>query len=490
MKSHDAIYKQTIVQVVFCLKNSEFNVCLLQPPVTFENIILSLPFYLASDDFICRPHLRTAVFFKQSNRMAEFPWNKVFDLKENEIVLETFTRLSMTSFQFGCYSFKAFDEATATRKQKIVNNLKKINSKCSRIGLLLMVLLAIAFAVFDAEDLAATARSLQDAMSFFLFGFKAALTVTQKKKILAIFEKLKSISQQRLGANEKYKVKRCLDSYHRVMLIYAGSFALGQIAALGLVALFAINGTKHFPMNYWFPFNEFNDRYYLLAMFFIDWNMWNIMFLVFGADSLLFALMTFASLEFDALSVDLKESVHQKTTGGIKTWIERHNTLMNVVDEIQSIYGIDFLLNVRTVAIVLCMSVFLLTTTTTDLVTLLFNIAYVAILTARTFLLCNFGQKLIDSSSALSDEAYDCEWEELPGKDSKKTILMILQRAQRSKQLTAMAFAEISHETFTTVNISRISIILIYLLVVTDFGEHLVVFQPSANSTPETLSLL
>ena len=71
----------------------------------------------------------------------------------------------------------------------------------------------------------------------------------------------------------------------------------------------------------------------------------------------------------------------------------------------------------------------------------------------QTCVLCyySYGQKLMDSSVGVADEIYGCDWTDLDDNEFKKQMITVIIRAQKPMRLTAMGFADISLETFTTV---------------------------------------
>lgn len=62
---------------------------------------------------------------------------------------------------------------------------------------------------------------------------------------------------------------------------------------------------------------------------------------------------------------------------------------------------------------------------------------------AQAFLLCAFGQDLIDSSLAVSDAVFESDWNNFEDVKLKKSLMMIMIRAQKPMRLTAMNFVTI-----------------------------------------------
>ena len=45
---------------------------------------------------------------------------------------------------------------------------------------------------------------------------------------------------------------------------------------------------------------------------------------------------------------------------------------------------------------------------------------------SQIWLLCSYGQKLIDSSSAVADEIYGCDWTDLDNNELKKQMIIVM----------------------------------------------------------------
>lgn len=111
-----------------------------------------------------------------------------------------------------------------------------------------------------------------------------------------------------------------------------------------------------------------------------------------------------------------------------------------------------FLYTFITGSILMCLILFHFLTTKVTVFTALIDIIYLETIVTQTWLLCFYGQKLIDSSSGVADAIYDSDWTEVDDCYFKKQIVLILIRSQRPKRLSAMGFADISLETFAAVS--------------------------------------
>ena len=101
----------------------------------------------------------------------------------------------------------------------------------------------------------------------------------------------------------------------------------------------------------------------------------------------------------------------------------------------------------------MCFIAFELSLASAKVATYAYYMPFLCMTVGLIFLLCVFGQKLIDSSEAVAEGIYDSGWEDFDEHAFKKQFILILLRAQKAKKFTAMNFATISLPSFTTVSL-------------------------------------
>ncbi|XP_030242608.1 odorant receptor 85f [Drosophila navojoa] len=129
--------------------------------------------------------------------------------------------------------------------------------------------------------------------------------------------------------------------------------------------------------------------------------------------------------------------------------VNRHNDLLELQEEINGIFGSSLLLSLLTTAGVFCtVAVY------TQIQGLnLEGITYVVfMLTASSlvYLVCYYGEKVKSLSTYITNAAYNHNWSDAPP-DYKKSLLIIIARAQRPAELTAMGYLPVSLDTFKQV---------------------------------------
>ncbi|CRK97269.1 CLUMA_CG010665, isoform A [Clunio marinus] len=243
--------------------------------------------------------------------------------------------------------------------------------------------------------------------------------------------------------------KENLKEYLRFITTYV-IVMVGVMAPIGFPMIqFLINGTISFQINHWTPYDSHAPENFLpTSLFLFLFAIYTIIYMM-GTDSLLYALMTVVAMEFNILKIDftqLKFLTDDERNKKINELIATHNKLLELADDLQSIYGFFLLYNFLTSSLMMCFLAFQISTGGD----IGFYASTIAMVGGQVLLLCFYGQKILDSSSDVASGVYECGWEEFKDKSLKKKLLLVMMRAQNSKKLTAMGFVDISLPTFTT----------------------------------------
>lgn len=217
---------------------------------------------------------------------------------------------------------------------------------------------------------------------------------------------------------------------------------------------FLITGNLKMIANFWFPFDIFTPRNFFSVLLWIDFCAWTHTTYMLGVDSLLFALISLLTMEYDILRadfVDLKLTPAVDRTKKLKSLVERHNTLFGISEKLQRIYEAFFLASFVSSSLTLCYAAFMMSYSS-DSQVFVMNGCLVIMTICPVLLLCYFSQKASDSSFAIADEIYDCEWEEFEDNRFVKQLILVFVRAQKPIQLSAMGFFTMNLESFTTVS--------------------------------------
>lgn len=378
---------------------------------------------------------------------------KMFNPPEDKITFESFIKFSLFLFRLIFFEFNS-DIENASVKVKIVRNLKAAYFKLVIVSSFAATGSLFAYAVFSSTDFFDALKSIQDVLTMSMISLRTVVTFLNKDDIWEICQELKAMYETHRNENVKYGVKKHLDWYHFLNKIYAGTFVATSSSVIFPLFPFLISGTMKPAIDYWFPFDVSQPETFPIALFFADWITYSCSVALIATDTMLYALISVIALEFDVLRLDLmnlKFVSENERRKNIQDLTDRHNKLHNLSEKLQSIYGINFWFNFVVSSIIMCLLMFQLSTAI-GLATYMFYISYFSLMSGQILLMCLFGQKLIDSSLAVADGAYNCGWEEFADETFKKQIVLIVRRAQKPQRLTALKFADISLQTFTTVS--------------------------------------
>ena len=351
--------------------------------------------------------------------MAAFYKLRIFQLSEDEINLRSFTQFSKLIFRLIFFYFEPLSE-NSTLKENFLHFVRKFHVQlfmfCSWIGVALM----LTRTVVTIDDFVTSSRSFLDACASSFIAMKMLTSFFRRENFNEFFREIEALIDLHDDQKRKRKVKKYLDNYNWTMQV------------------FAVN--------------------YLYAYAWVVWLGWNDMFALFGTDIMFFALTTVIAMKFDLLVDDIKSLLSWKTerARNIKLLIDHHNQLLDLSDKLQKIYSTNILSSFVVSSIVIGFTAFQLSTTVNNFDTFAFYAPYMCMMLGHILLLCFYSQKLIDSSESIADGIYNSNWEDIEDNGLKKELTLIILRAQRAKQLTAMNFFGVSRETFTAVSFNAV----------------------------------
>ncbi|KAM7361892.1 odorant receptor 85c-like [Cochliomyia hominivorax] len=142
-----------------------------------------------------------------------------------------------------------------------------------------------------------------------------------------------------------------------------------------------------------------------------------------------------------------KEKNFKEDMEFLKNMLQYHSYLLDLSQQMNTIFGLPILLNFIASSFVICFLGFQMTIGA-SLETLLKLSLFLAICIAQIYLICHYGQELIDASTNVAVAVYNQDWSSTDVRFQKMLILMAA-RAQRPAQLRATALVLISKETMT-----------------------------------------
>ena len=384
-------------------------------------------------------------------------YRETFNPSEDEINFDSFTKFTLLFFRMSLFDFKCLDE-NANFKTKAKYYGKKFFNVLAIISCLAAALQIITFGIVNSGNFDILIRAFSDAATYISISLNGFILFLQKDKIRIILDELKNLFQSRnKDFNEdSLKMKGYLDAYNRVMNFFAAITIIANLSVGSFWFPYLINGSVYYATNLWFPFVENNKATFPFIQLWIQWTIYLAVSFLLVPTSLLFVIVTIITMELDSLTKDLKFfklKKKEELAHKMAYITDRHNNLFDVYEKLKIIFEPILFCNFLISSLIMCIVSFQLLTTASDCLTYFVDINYLATFASQIWLLCTFGQKLIDSSSAVADETYNCDWTDLDNNKFKKQMIIIMIRAQRPIKLTAMGFADISLETFAAVKI-------------------------------------
>lgn len=379
-----------------------------------------------------------------------------FNPAEDEINFNSFTKFPLFLFRLLFFGFKPASEI-ASLSTRIAYSLRMCYFKFIIVCLVVAIASMIGYAIVNSDNFVAAATSVPNVVTVVLIGLKSLATLLRKDQIWQIFLELSAIFELHAGENKKYKIKNYLSSYHRLVKTYSGTFVLMFMPIAVPFFDYLATGRMKISVNYYFPYDAYQAETFLWTLLIVIWIAFYTLVLLLATDSLLYSLTTVVAMEFDILKVDfmnLNLMPKHRRADQIRSLTDRHNKLFDLGDKLQEIYALTFLFSFVISSLIMCFVAFQLSIASGDISAYSFYIPYLCMIGGQILLLSVFGQKLKDSSEAVADGIYDCGWEEFKDNAFKRQLVIVMLRAQKPKRLTAMNFAEISLQTFTTVSLS------------------------------------
>ncbi|XP_076288426.1 odorant receptor co-receptor [Lasioglossum baleicum] len=134
----------------------------------------------------------------------------------------------------------------------------------------------------------------------------------------------------------------------------------------------------------------------------------------------------------------------------IKYWVERHKHIVRLVTAVGDAYGVALLLHMLATTITLTLLAYQATKINGINVYAFSTIGYLLYSLGQVFMLCIFGNRLIEESSSVMEAAYSCHWYD--GSEEAKTFVQIVcQQCQKAMSISGAKFFTVSLDLFASV---------------------------------------
>lgn len=374
-----------------------------------------------------------------------------------DVCAETFFSFPFAIFRVMLFDFESPEEKSTLKK--FVHLGRCFYVLLCIFTIFLGVLSILGYAIEHWDEPVHAAIALMDSLNIIVILAKGATAFIWRNEIWEIFKELKETFDDRVNMDRRHGVKKHLDGYNFFVRMYATTIILLFMPASFLIIPYLIDGTMELTITYWFPFEVFTIERFPIAIAWTAWTSWVLLTFSLATDCLLYALVAVISMGFEILSVDLmnfNETPLDERHERLKHLINRHNRLYYLSEKLQDIYSVNLLLIFAVNSIIIGFSLLRDTISKDDFSSKVFNAFFFAMKAEETFLLCTFGQKLMDASESVIDGVYTCGWEDFESFNNsfRKECSLMMQRAQKTMRLTAMGFADISYVTLSAVSSS------------------------------------
>jgi gustatory receptor len=253
----------------------------------------------------------------------------------------------------------------------------------------------------------------------------------------------------------KYKIDKNLKwmrTFIKTVILYVSSSFLFYVGEP--LKEYFWNNTRIFPFHIIFPFDAMADHLYYPLVLWIGVSHGFEIILMIGNHNILYGFIALFSLEFKILKAkfeNLQDKKSKEFADSLKICVDRQNELATCVEEFQNIFSPSFVFEFIASSFIICFTAFQLSTST-NYINMLFNILFCIFSMNQIFILCFFGQMLIDASEGVVDGIYNCGWEDLDDVKLKKSILLAMIKAQKTSKLTVFNISTITLHQFEKVN--------------------------------------
>ncbi|KAG6443514.1 putative odorant receptor 92a [Manduca sexta] len=215
-----------------------------------------------------------------------------------------------------------------------------------------------------------------------------------------------------------------------------------------------------FPIVY--PFDAYNIKVWPVIYLRQIWSEIVAVFNICAADFAFYNFCSYITIQFRLLQYDIEHVItgtqksiynDEMRSGRIRNKlveiIKRHQELITCVNLLENIYSVSMLYNFISSSVIICLTGFNVTENK-DMILVITFFTFLFMGLLQILFLSFFGDMLMDASIEVSNAVYNSKWYLVPPK-TRKTLLLILTRAQKPCKLTAYGFADVSLKAFMKV---------------------------------------
>jgi hypothetical protein len=188
----------------------------------------------------------------------------------------------------------------------------------------------------------------------------------------------------------------------------------------------------------------------------LSWQIWISVYHSFhevSTSGLLQGLVMILASEFQIIGDSMKNIDFKNGLKDLKRIIDKHQELIKIADELESIFSISNFTNITSSVLMSCFTILECFKLQRQDLLLIIYLMFLIILTNQIFLLCYYCQKLETASESVGEKLMESNWYELEDPKMRKVLIFTLMRNQKPVKLTFAKFIDINLQTFQ--NVSR-----------------------------------
>lgn len=268
-----------------------------------------------------------------------------------------------------------------------------------------------------------------------------------------LFATLSDLFPKTKVEQETLKVKEYLRGYKLTERIFSTMVGLSALNFIFLTCVaYFTTGVFKLPFKTWTPFDQCDPKYFWLVFLWQFNNTIMVIISLLGSDLIFFAFITILTMQFDILSLKLREL--KGDSFNKKSFIELvklHETLIRLAEDLEKIYSFSFLVNFSGSSILICLIGYQVSIGVSVDNFTKFTILLLASL-SQVAILCYYGEKLSSASEKVAEAAYDSGWIESDDKGLQVGLLLMIQRSQKYSYITAYKFSRVSLKAYAAVS--------------------------------------
>ena len=283
-----------------------------------------------------------------------------------------------------------------------------------------------------------------------------SLTFSMKKKEFNdIMDTLRKLFPKSREEQKVFRVKNYLKDYkfiERTFFLLVCSAGINFTVAPVIKFLLTRVWIDKLPFNNWYPFDEYNPRFYNFVFF---WQFYTTIITIAplaGLDLIFYSFITQISMHFDILCQKLDDLKSERTNlVDMVKLIKLHEILIKLSNNLEEIYSISILVNFTASSILICLVGFQLTIEI-NFENLTKSGIFLAASLLQVLMICYYGDKLTNAGANVANAVYKSGWEERNQKGSRNTLLLMIHKSQKPIVITAYKFSVVSLQVFTSVS--------------------------------------